>query len=531
MQVYVIDCGKAKQSYFDPKRKLHTLNAEWITLANSHQRQGRAGRTKPGICYRLYSRGRESLFEPHPTPEIKRIRLEELILRIKILKLGQVETFLCHVPEPPDDQTVKVSLELLYDLGALDYAERLTPLGFHLGQLPTDPRTGKLILLGAIFGCLEPMLSIAAALSFRDPFVMPMNQEENYRKTRKMLDNGLFSDHLLIVKVIRQFRAAERKGGYTCAKNYCQNHFLSTSTMTMISNMVDQLCRELNQCNFIGTACASNPADNVNSNNNDLILSVLCAGLLPNIAEVTIAHSKLPKRSPAKKSTSYQVKTAEDGNVFIHPRSVNYDAQFTQSTWLCYHSKVKTSSIFLHDCSVVPPLAVLFFGGEHLQRKLDNKCKTRLRFKCDSSTLETTQTLNTCWENYLCKRVSNPGPTDWSSGSSDSSLLRAIIEFTTASVSFDGKARRSTKSWKENKTSRQCYDLVSPENLVHRQGYRHRQHNLGSFNLHGQSLSSSSNREPDETIIQKKSTAIGNEKLSESENENADSEFSGDESV
>ena len=93
--------------------------------------------------------------------------------------------FLRKVPEPPDDYTVKVSLELLRELDALDEAECLTPLGFHLAQLPTDPRTGKLVLLGAIFGCLEPLLSIAAALNFKDPFVMPLHQEENFRKRRR----------------------------------------------------------------------------------------------------------------------------------------------------------------------------------------------------------------------------------------------------------------------------------------------------------------------------------------------------------
>ena len=201
---------------------MNTLNSEWITLANGLQRQGRAGRTKPGICYRLYSRRRESAFEPHLLPEIKRMRLEELILRIKILKLGSVETFLCHVPEPPDNLTVKISLELLNDLGALDHAECLTPLGFHLAQLPTDPRTGKLILLGAIFGCLEPVLSIAASLNFKDPFFIPLNQEDRLRKKKKSLAENIPSDHLLIAKVMRQFRAAQKES-YVAAKDYCRN--------------------------------------------------------------------------------------------------------------------------------------------------------------------------------------------------------------------------------------------------------------------------------------------------------------------
>ena len=93
--MYVIDCGKAKLPNFVPQTKLNTLNSEWITLASGFQRKGRAGRTIPGICYKLYSRGRESTFSPHPIPEIKRTRLEKLsILRVKILKLGRVEAFL-----------------------------------------------------------------------------------------------------------------------------------------------------------------------------------------------------------------------------------------------------------------------------------------------------------------------------------------------------------------------------------------------------------------------------------------------------
>ena len=108
--------------------------------------------------------------------------------------------FLQHVPEVPDPKIVQVSLELLRSLGALDQEERLTPLGFHLAQLPVDPRTGKLILMGAIFGCLEPILSIAAALSFKDPFVIPLNKEDLVRQTKKKLANESRSDHLLIAR-------------------------------------------------------------------------------------------------------------------------------------------------------------------------------------------------------------------------------------------------------------------------------------------------------------------------------------------
>ena len=264
--------------------------------------------------------------------------------------------FLRKVPEPPDDYTVKVSLELLRELDALDEAECLTPLGFHLAQLPTDPRTGKLVLLGAIFGCLEPLLSITAALNFKDPFVIPLglHQEENFRKRRKILGDKLFSDHLLIARVMRQFREAQEEG-YAAAKAYCIENFLSTSTMSMLSNMMDQFCRDLHERQFVNSVSLSDPTANVNSNNDCLILGVLCAGLFPNVANVAITVRHLPKRnSPKSPASTFKVKTPEDGPVLIHPRSINYNTEFAKSTWLCYYNKVKSTSVYLLDCSVVP---------------------------------------------------------------------------------------------------------------------------------------------------------------------------------
>ena len=417
---------------------MDTLQSEWISLANGRQRQGRAGRTQPGVCYRLYSRCRESSFAPHPVPEMKRMRLEELILRVKILKLGQVEVFLRHVPEPPEERTVQLSLELLRTLGALDEFERLTPLGFHLAQLPTDPRTGKLILLGAIFGCLEPVLSVAAALSFRDPFVVPLNQEEMVRKCKKQLDDGLRSDHLLIARVMRQYRSL-RNQDFAAAKNYCYQNYLSSGTMSMLTDMVDQFCRDLHERQFLSSASVTDPAANVNSKNHGLVRAVLCAGLFPNIAAV---HAK---RGRPGNSAPLKITTCEDGRVSIHPRSVNYDVKEFESPWLCFHCKIKTTSIFIHDVSEVSPLALIFFGGGTRKSQPDGTGTERrgeerldvgpgISFRCDSSTIDLMETLRARWDNFLSYRVSHPGPTDWSptSNSPDSAVLRAIVQFVTA---------------------------------------------------------------------------------------------------
>ncbi len=177
--VYVVDCGKIKMSNFDVEANIATLKPEWCSLANSRQRRGRAGRVQPGVCYHLYCKGREMTFADYMLPEMLRKRLEEVILQIKVLRLGKVEPFFAKVMDPPDPKAVRLSLELLRQINALDDtdgSEILTPLGFHLAQLPMDPQTGKMILLGAIFSCLDPVLSVAASLSFKDAFVIPLGK-------------------------------------------------------------------------------------------------------------------------------------------------------------------------------------------------------------------------------------------------------------------------------------------------------------------------------------------------------------------
>ena len=119
-----------------------------------------------------YSKAREMTLEQYVVPEMLRTRLEEVVLQIKILELGRASSFLSRVLEPPIEESIKLSLDLLVNIHALDEDEQLTPLGFHLAQLPMDPQTGKMILFGAIFGCLDPVLSVAASLSFKVEIIL-----------------------------------------------------------------------------------------------------------------------------------------------------------------------------------------------------------------------------------------------------------------------------------------------------------------------------------------------------------------------
>ena len=352
-----------------------------------------------------------------------------------------MQVFLQHVPEVPDPKIVQVSLELLRSLGALDQEERLTPLGFHLAQLPVDPRTGKLILMGAIFGCLEPILSIAAALSFKDPFVIPLNKEDLVRQTKKKLANESRSDHLLIARVLYDYRTA-RSRSWADAKSYCHGHFLSSSSMSMLCDMCDQFAKDLHQRRFIGTPSVKDQDANTNSRNNQLIRAILCAGLFPNIAKVKMIRRKKSSK-PGSRPIPPMVKTAEDGKVEIHPKSLNYSETEFESPWLVYHTKVKTTSIFLHDCSEISPISLLFFGGQ-LQKRENSRRQSSscgmlvvdigpdMAFRCQPSTADVIETLRNRLDNLLSYRVSHPGPTDWSASSPHSAVLRAIVELLTA---------------------------------------------------------------------------------------------------
>ena len=168
--VYVVDCGKIKITKFDEKLNISTVLPEWISVANLKQRKGRAGRTRPGKCYHLFTSYRQNLLDSYLPPEMCRTRIEEVILQIKLLELGSCRRFLQKVLDPPSDRAIELSLELLVTINAINIkgdTEELTPLGFHLAKLPLDPQTGKMILMASIFSCIDPILSVAASLSFK----------------------------------------------------------------------------------------------------------------------------------------------------------------------------------------------------------------------------------------------------------------------------------------------------------------------------------------------------------------------------
>lgn len=110
--VYVIDNGRMKLKGFDIKNNIETLKEEWVSLANSRQRRGRAGRVRPGVCYHLYTKGRENSFDDYVSPEIMRTNLQNIILQTKVLQFGKAIPFFEKFMNPPDRRGLEAALKV-----------------------------------------------------------------------------------------------------------------------------------------------------------------------------------------------------------------------------------------------------------------------------------------------------------------------------------------------------------------------------------------------------------------------------------
>ena len=222
---YVVDTGLARVKRYSYRNKVEQLQIESISQAAANQRAGRCGRVADGVCIRLYE---ESDFagRPHFTdPEILRSSLAAVILRMKALRLTDIEAF--PFIEPPLGRAIADGYQLLQELGALDEANQLTGTGRQLAKLPLDPRVARMILAAKDQHCLREVLIIASALSVQYPRDRPQEaQEAADQAHRKFVDER--SEFLGWVKLWKWFEdAVAHKKTNRQLQEQCRSHFLS----------------------------------------------------------------------------------------------------------------------------------------------------------------------------------------------------------------------------------------------------------------------------------------------------------------
>ncbi|XP_010509535.1 PREDICTED: DExH-box ATP-dependent RNA helicase DExH1-like isoform X1 [Camelina sativa] len=392
--VYVVDCGKAKETSYDALNKVACLLPSWISKASAHQRRGRAGRVQAGVCYRLYPKVIYDSFPQYQLPEIIRTPLQELCLHIKSLQVGSIGSFLAKALQPPDALAVENAIELLKTIGALDDIEDLTPLGRHLCTLPVDPNIGKMLLIGAIFQCVNPALTIAAALAYRSPFVLPLNRKEEADDAKRYFAGDSCSDHIALLKAYEGYRDAKRGGN---EKDFCWQNFLSPVTLRMMEDMRNQFLDLLSDIGFVDKSRPS--AYNQYSQDMEMVSAVLCAGLYPNVVQC---------KRRGKRTAFY---TKELGKVDIHPGSVNARVNLFSLPYLVYSEKVKTTSVYIRDSTNISDYALLMFGGNLIPSKTGEGIEMLggyLHFSASKNVLELIQRLRGEVDKLLNKKIEDP---------------------------------------------------------------------------------------------------------------------------
>ena len=184
---FVIDAGTARVKRYSYRSKVEQLLVEPISQAAANQRAGRCGRVSDGICIRLYDEKDFAGRPPFSDPEILRSSLAGVILRMKSLSLGSVEDF--PFLEPPPKRAISDGYQLLAELGAVDEANELTPIGHELSRLPLDPRVGRMILEARHRESLTEVLIIAAAFSVQDVRDRPLEHQQAADAAHKKFDD------------------------------------------------------------------------------------------------------------------------------------------------------------------------------------------------------------------------------------------------------------------------------------------------------------------------------------------------------
>ncbi|GAU49862.1 hypothetical protein TSUD_134380 [Trifolium subterraneum] len=262
--VYVIDPGFAKQKVYNPRVRVESLLVSPISKASAHQRSGRAGRTQPGKCFRLYTeRSFNNDLQPQTYPEILRSNLANTVLTLKKLGIDDLVHF--DFMDPPAPETLMRALEVLNYLGALDDEGNLTKLGEIMSEFPLDPQMSKMLVVSPEFNCSNEILSISAMLSGSHQqlcsldFMPPVGMYHRIlipncfirpREAAKAADEAkarfghIDGDHLTLLNVYHAYKQNNEDA------SWCYDNFVNNRALKSADNVRQQLVRIMARFNL-----------------------------------------------------------------------------------------------------------------------------------------------------------------------------------------------------------------------------------------------------------------------------------------
>jgi len=353
--VYVVDCGFVKLRAFNPTTNIDTLTPVPVSQASATQRAGRAGRTRPGKCFRLYPESAFSVLPATTPPEIQRSNLAPVVLQLKALGIDNIVRF--DFLSPPPAKLVARALELLYSLGAIDdYAKLTSPFGSRMAELAIPPMMAKCLLSSAEtkFNCLNEMLTIAAMTSLQGNVWFHHEGQKKAMDLARRQFAAEEGDHLTLLNVYQAFVSKGKKEA-----QWCHNHYLNVKSMQRAVSIRNQLKRYLERLGVpidesLTTAhpvsswstkqVVVSPADKTSN-----ILKCLTTGFFANAAKM--------QPDGSFKSVS--------GNVTLHahPTSLLFNRK---AEYVVFHELLDTGEkVYIKDISKIEKNWLLEYGGSY----------------------------------------------------------------------------------------------------------------------------------------------------------------------
>lgn len=335
---YVIDPGFAKINAYDPKLGMDSLVVKPISQAQANQRSGRAGRTGPGKCFRLYTElAYKNEMLPNTIPEIQRQNLSNTILMLKAIGINDLLNF--EFMDPPPRDSILLSLNELYYLKAIDDDSRITTIGRNLVNIPADPTISKTLIESIHYKCSDEMITIFAMLSTPNIFYRPKQEQEKADKKKAKFHHP-HGDHLTYLNVYNAWVNS------SYSKAWCQQNYIQERSLRRVQDIKNQLLQIFKKFKYPIISCG---------NNTNAIRKALCSGFFKNIA----------KRDPQE---GYKT-LAEETQVYIHPSSsVRNNPQY-----VVYNSILNTTKEYLVHVTIIEPKWLIEISPEFFQINKDEK--------------------------------------------------------------------------------------------------------------------------------------------------------------
>ncbi|CAI5441381.1 unnamed protein product [Caenorhabditis angaria] len=371
---YVVDPGFVKQKIYNPKSGMDSLVVTPISQAAAQQRSGRAGRTGPGKCYRLYTERafRDEMLKT-PVPEIQRTNLASTLLQLKAMGINNLIDF-DFMDAPPLDSMI-TALNTLHTLSALDNDGLLTRLGRRMAEFPLEPSLAKLLIMSVDLGCSDEVLTIVAMLNVQNIFYRPKEKQEmaDQKKAKFHQPEG---DHLTLLAVYNSWKH------HHFSQPWCFENFIQVRSMKRAQDIRKQLLGIMDRHKLNMVSCGRDVAR---------VQKAICSGFFRNAA----------KRDPQE-----GYRTLVDGqNVYIHPSSAVFQHQ---PEWVVYHELVMTTKEYMREITAIDPKWLVEYAPSFFKVGDSTKLSTFKRNQKIDPLFDKYAVANSWRITHVKKRIYNP---------------------------------------------------------------------------------------------------------------------------